>query len=71
MNCCLQNIIHINLIFYMLYIIYFKTNSKSKNYQNLTSTSKDTYKTIFIILFKLFSIGNSFEFKATRETRLI
>ena len=28
-------------------------------------------KPFFIILFKLFSIGDSFEFKATREMRLI
>ena len=33
--------------------------------------TKDTCKTIFIILLKLFSIGNSFEFNATQETRLI
>ena len=40
----------------------------SKNYQNPTSTSRDTRKTIFIILFKLFSIGDSYKFKATQET---
>ena len=28
-------------------------------------------KPFFIILFKLFSIGDSFEFKVTREMRLI
>ena len=44
---------------------------KWKNYQNPTSTSKVISKTIFIILFKLFSIGNSFELKATREMQLI
>ena len=44
---------------------------KSKNYQNPTSTSKDTSKTLFIILLTLFSIGNSFKFKGTREMRLI
>ena len=39
--------------------------------KSLSSTSKVTYKTIFITLFKLFSIGDSFKFKATREARLI
>ena len=28
-------------------------------------------KQVFIIIFKLFSIGDSFKFKATQETRLI
>ena len=44
---------------------------KSKNYENPRSTSKVTHKTIFIILFELFSICNSFEFKVTQEMRLI
>ena len=43
-------------IFYILFIS--RQVQKSKNYQNPTNTSKDTYKTIFIILFKLFSIWN-------------
>ena len=64
-----KNILQINL--HILFIIYFMTISKMKNYQNPTSTSKDTCKTIFIILFKLFSIGNSFKFKATQEMRQI
>ena len=63
MNCCLQKI---NLHIYLLFIS--RQIQKSKNYENPRSTSKDTYKTIFIILFKLFSIGDSFEFKVTRET---
>ena len=41
------------------------------NDDNPTSTSKVTSKTIFIILFKLLSICNSFEFKVTHEVRLI
>ena len=44
---------------------------KCSNGENPTSTSKDTSKAIFIILFKLFSLGDSFKFKATEETRLI
>ena len=51
---------------YILYLIFIsRQDQKSKNYQNPTSTSKDTYKTIFIILLKMFSICSSFEFKVT------
>ena len=72
MNCCLQKIYNTSInIFYLLLLFISREIWISKNYQNPTSTSKDTYKTIFIILFKLFSIGNSFEFKATQEIRLI
>ena len=61
-----KNLLHINL--HILFIIYFKTNLNIQNDVNPTSTSGDTCKTIFIILFKLFSIGDSFKFNATRET---
>ena len=45
----------------------FQDNFKNAEIiKNPRSTSKDTCKTIFIILFKLFSIGDSFEFIATR-----
>ena len=54
------------LLFYIFYILFISRQiQKSKNDENPRSTSKVTYKTIFIILFKLFSIGDSFEFKAT------
>ena len=62
MNCCLQKTHYTSIyIFYLL----FKSREvpKSKKYENPTSTSKVTYKTIFIILFDLFCICNSFEFK--------
>ena len=54
-------------MFYLLFIS--RQFQKSKNDEN--PTSKVTCKTIFIILFKLFSIGDSFEFKVTCEMRLI
>ena len=42
---------------YILSLLFISRQvQKSKNYENPTSTSKDTCKTIFIILFKLFSI---------------
>ena len=70
MNCSLQKLNYISI--YIFYIIFISRQvQKSKNDVNPTSTSGDTYKTIFIILFKLFSIGNSFKFKATQEMQLI
>ena len=52
MNCCLQKYTTYQFT-YMLYIIYFKTNSKIQNYQNPTNTSKDTYSYKTILLFYL------------------
>ena len=66
MNYCLQKLYYTSIyIFYILFIS--RQFQKSKNDVNPTSTSADTYKTIFFILFELFSIGDSFEFSATRE----
>ena len=57
---------------YIFYILCISEQvQKSKSYENPRSTSKVTYKTIIIILFQLFSICNSLEFKVTREVRLI
>ena len=61
MMCCLQTTLHINL--HISYIIYFKKVQRFKNYQNRSSTSIVTNEAIFIILFKLFSIYISVEFK--------
>ena len=74
MNCCLQKYTRSTYQFtYMLYTIYFKTNSKI---QKLSKSNKYIKRYIllqnnFIILFTLFSIGDSLEFKATQEARLI
>ena len=65
MTCYLQNLHYISIyIFYLLFIS--KHFHLSKNEVNPTSTSEVTSKTIFIISFKLFSIGNSFKFKVTQ-----
>ena len=57
---------------YIFYLLFISSQvQKSKNDENPTSISKVTNKTIFIVLFKLFSIGNSFEFNVTQEMRLI
>ena len=70
MNYYLQKLYYTSIyIFYLLFSS--RQFQKCINYQNPASTSQDTCKTIFIILFKLFSIGNSFKFKTTREMRLI
>ena len=49
---------------YFIYYIYQDKFKKSKYDVNPTSISGDTYKTIFTI-FILFSVGDSFKFKAT------
>ena len=42
---------------------------ESKNYQNTSSTSKVTSKTILCILLNLFSVCNTFKFQATWISR--
>ena len=70
MNCYLQKLYYTSFyIFYILCIL--RQVQKSKNYENPTSTSKATSKTIFIILFNWFCICNSSEFKVTHEVQLI
>ena len=70
MNCCLQKYTTHQFTYFIYYL--FHDNFKNpKNDVNPTCTSEDTCKTIFIIVFKLFSIGNSFKFKVTQETQLI
>ena len=70
MKYCLQkHTTHQIYIFYLLFIS--RQFQKCKNDVNPTSTSEVTSKTIFIILFKLFSIDDSFKFNATQEMRLI
>ena len=58
MNCCLQE--HTTYQFTKFYLLFISRQVQEfKNYQNPSSTSKDTYKTIFIILFNLFHICNA------------
>ena len=66
MNCCLQKYTTYQFTYFIYYLFQDKFKNP-KNYENPTSTSEVTYRTICIILFKLFSIGDSYEFKATRE----
>ena len=70
MNYYLQKLYYTSI--YILYLLFISRQfQKCKNYQNPTSTSQDACKTSFIIIFELFSIGNSFKYKATREMPLI
>ena len=70
MNYCLQNYTTHQFTYFIYYLFQDKFKNP-KNDVNPTGTSGDTCKTVFIISFKLFSIGDSCKFKATQETRLI
>ena len=69
MNFCLQNILYINL--HILFIIYFNTNSKNPKIIKIQQVQQKIHTKQFFIIFRLFSIGDSFEFQATREAQLI
>ena len=56
---------------YFIYYLFQDKFKYPKNDVNPTSTSRDTCKTILFILFELFSIGDSFKFKATEATDLV
>ena len=56
MNCCLQKYTSHQFTYFIYYL--FQDNFKNA----------EMVKTIFIILFTLFSIGDSFEFKVTQYT---
>ena len=66
------NILHINL--HILFTPYYLFQDKFKNQKIIKIQQlhqKIHAKQLLLFYFKLFSIGNSFEFKLTRETRLI
>ena len=57
---------------YTFYLLFISRQIQiSKNDVNPTSIHQEIHAKQFIFLFKLFSIGDSFKFKATQETRLI
>ena len=66
MNCCLQKYTTHQFTYFIYYLFQDKFKIP-KSYENPTSSPKVTSKTIFSILFKLFSICNSFEFEVTCE----
>ena len=70
MNCCLQKYTTHQFTYFSYYLFqdkfkYPKMMSIQQVHQKLQA------KQLFFILFKLFSIGNSYKFQATQETRLI
>ena len=70
MNCCLQNYTTHQFTYFIYYL--FQDKFKNPKIVKIQQVYQKIHaKTIFIILFKLFSICNSFEFKATQEMRLI
>ena len=70
MNCCLQKY----TTHQFTYFIYYSFQDKFKHPKIIIiqQVHQEIHeKQFFIIVFKLFSIGDSFKFKATQETRLI
>ena len=68
MNYCLQN--YTTYQFTYLFHIYFKTSSKIQTFK-IQQVHQKLHTKNFIYIFNLFPICNSFEFKVTREVRLI
>ena len=66
MNCCLQKYTTYQFTYYIYY--FFQEKFKNPKIMKILQVHQQNN---FIILFKLFSICNSFEFKATCEARLI
>ena len=70
MNCCLQKFTTHQFTHFIYYL--FQDNLKNAKMIKIQQVHQKIHaKQFFIILFKLFSIGDSFKFKATQETRLI
>ena len=70
MNCCLQNFPTHQFTYFIYYL--FQDKFKYPKIIKIQQLHQEIHvKQVFIILFILFSIGDSFKFKATQETRLI
>ena len=70
MNCCLQKYTAHQFTYFIYYLFQDKFKYP-KNFKIQQVHPEIHAKQFFTILFKLFSIGDSFKFKATQETRLI
>ena len=69
MNCCLQKYTTHQFTYFIYYL--FQDNFKNAKMVKIQQVHQNLLlqaKTVFIILFKWFSIGDSFEFKVTQET---
>ena len=70
MNCCLQKFTTHQFTYFIYYL--FQDNFNNAKMVKIQQVHQKIHtKQFFIILYKLFSIGDSFKFKATQETRLI
>ena len=70
MNCCLQKFTTHQSSYFIYYV--FQDKFKYPKIIKIQQVHQEIHaKQVFIILFELFSIGNSSKFKATQETRLI
>ena len=70
MNCCLQKYTTHQFTYSIYYL--FQDNFKNPKMMKIQQVHQEIHaKQFFIFLFKLFSIGDSFKFNATRETQLI
>ena len=71
MNYCLQKFTTHQFTYFIYYLFQDKFKY-TKNDVNPTSTSEKLQAKQFLFtLFKVFSIGDSYKFDATQETRLI
>ena len=69
MNCCLQKYTTDQFTYSIYYL--FQDKLKIEKLSKSNKYIKRYLQHNFCYFFKLFSIGDSFEFKATREMRLI
>ena len=70
MNCCLQYYTTHQLTYFIYYLCH--DNFKNPKMMEIQQVHQEIpTKQFIVVLFKLFSIGNSFKFNATQETRLI
>ena len=70
MNFCLQNYTTHQFTYFIYYL--FQDKFKYPKIIKIQQVYQEIHaKQFFIILFKLFSIGDSFKFNAAQETRLI
>ena len=69
MNCCLQKYTTHQFTYFIYYV--FQDKFKNPKLIKIQEVHQRIHTKQFFISFKLFSIGDSFEFKVTWEMRLI
>ena len=69
MKYCLQKYTTHQFTYFIYYL--FQDNFRNAKVIKIQEVHQEIHAKQFIYLFQLFSIGDSFKFKTTRETRLI